>query len=312
MTQATYKCTQPELYAVARTGWNSFSQYLAQFTDYRGYYLAPYATAAQAEIDAAELLPDAQARYANSEVLRTELVAAADACLARWQTLKRYISTSFAEAAIKPRLEEAGALRYEKAANYNWEQLRMMNVNATTFIDAHTPALVLGNNMPLSFPTAYDTDINVYNIKMQAFIDSEEAAYNATEAKIAANNAVHAKLMNMFKDGQEIFKNEEGKRREFTFDTVLALISNPGQAGVRGTVRDAATQLPIAGVSVSILGSSQSATTAIDGRYEIKPLAAGYYDISFVVPTFNDIVINQHHVLTGTVSTLDVLLDKMP
>jgi hypothetical protein len=312
MTQTTYNCTQPELYAVARTGWNSYTQYLAQFTDYRGYYLAAYATAALAEIDAAELLPDAQARYANSEVLRTELVAAADDCLARWQTLKRYISTSFAPAAIKPRLEEAGANRYEKAANYNWEELRMMNVNATAFIAAHTPALVLGNNMPLMFPTDYAAAITLYNVKMQAFIDSEEAAYNATEEKIAANNAVHAKLMNMFKDGQEIFMHEEGKRREFTFDTVLGLISSPGQAGIRGVVRDAATQLPIENADVRILINDRYATTDAAGRYEIKPLSHGYYDIRIVALGYADQVVSQHEVLTGTISTLDILLVPLP
>jgi hypothetical protein len=309
MTQTTYNCTQPELYAVARTGWNSYTQYLAQFTDYRGYYLAAYATAALAEIDAAELLPDAQARYANSEVLRTELVAAADDCLARWQTLKRYISTSFAPAAIKPRLEEAGANRYEKAANYNWEELRMMNVNATAFIAAHTPALVLGNNMPLMFPTDYAAAITLYNVKMQAFIDSEEAAYNATEAKIAANNAVHAKLMNMFKDGQEIFMHEVGKRREFTFDTVLGLISSPGQAGIRGLIRSLQDGTGIPNVEVTILGSSETTHSDEEGNYELKPLASGNYTLRFSAPGYRDLVVHDFHVEVGTVSTLDVQME---
>jgi len=306
-----YHCTQAELIAIANTGWNSYTQHLPSFSSYRGYYDAAYASTAKAAVTAANQLPDAQARYANAEVLRTELVTLADACLARWQTLKRYISTSYPQPAIKPRLEEAGSLRYERAANYNWEELQALNTSALNFMLAQNAALAAGNNMPLAFPAAYSLDTTAYDSKYQAFIDAEEAAYNATEAKIAACNAVYTTLINMFKDGQEIFAQQEGIRREFTFDTVLGLISSPSQAGIRGKVSDAATSLPIEGVTVLVLGSNQSSTTDIDGRYEIKPLAASYYDISFVAPSYHDIVINQHHVLTGTVSTLDMLLDKM-
>lgn len=157
MTKANYTCTQPELYAVGRTGWASYSANLLTFEAYRGYYDAAYATAALAAIDAAELLPDAQARYANTEVYRTELVVLADECLALWQTLKRYILTSFPEAAQKARLEEAGSLRYEKARGYNWEELRMMNVSASSFLVTHNAALTAGNNMPLAFLPSYNT-----------------------------------------------------------------------------------------------------------------------------------------------------------
>ena len=101
METPLYRCTQPELYAVARTGWASYVANIPAFGAYRGYYNAAYGTAAVAAIATAEALPDAQARYANTEVYRTELVAIADDCLARWQTLKRYILTSFPEPAVK-------------------------------------------------------------------------------------------------------------------------------------------------------------------------------------------------------------------
>jgi hypothetical protein len=205
METPLYRCTQAELYAVARTGWASYSANLPAFGAYRGYYDAAYATAALAAIDAAELLPDAQARYANTEVYRTELVALADNCLARWQTLKRYILTSFPEAAQKARLEEAGSLRYEKAANYNWEELRMMNVSASTFLVTHNAALSAGNNMPLAFVATYNTAASAYAAKMQQFLNSEEQGIIDTNTKITANNALYTMLMNMFKDGQEIF-----------------------------------------------------------------------------------------------------------
>jgi hypothetical protein len=312
METNNYKCTQPELYAVARTGWASYAANLPLFSAYRGYYDAAYGTAALAAIDAAELLPSEQARYANTEVYRTELVTIADNCLALWQTLKRYILTSFAEPAIKARLEEAGSLRYEKAGNYNWEELRMMNVEANLFITTHNAALSAGLNMPATFPTAYSAAATAFAAKMQQFINSEEQGIIATNAKITANNNVHSTLMNMFKDGQEIFKTQDDIKRQFVFETVLGLITNPGAAGLRGKVTSVLDGSPIQGASVIVLSTSQSTTTDAAGNYLLKPLSAGRYDISFVAALYQDKVLSNIQVSTGVTSTLDAELDPLP
>lgn len=312
MTKANYTCTQPELYAVARTGWNSYTSVLASFGAYRGYYDATFATAALAAIDAAELLPDAQARYANSEVYRTELVVLADDCLARWQTLKRYILTSFPEPAQKARLEEAGSLRYEKARGYNWEELRMMNISASTFLITHNAALSAGNNMPLAFIAAYNTAAESFATKMQQFLDSEEQGVIDTNTKITANNAVYTTLINMFKDGQEIFKTQDQIKRQFVFDTVIGLISNPGAAGLRGKVISAQDLTPIFDVRVEILNTSQSSNTDTNGNYLIKPLTTGSYDVRFSAPpNYRDKVIQNIQISTGVTSTLDTELELL-
>lgn len=312
LLQSSYNCTQAELYAVARTGWASYSANLAAFEAFRGYYDAAYATAALAAIDAAEALPDAQARYANTEVYRTELAALADACLARWQTLKRYILTSFPVPAQKARLEEAGSLRYEKAANYNWEELRMMNVSAINFLTTHDAALSAGNNMPAAFPGNYSVDVEAYANKMQQFLNSEEQGIIDTNTKITANNALHTTLMNMFKDGQEIFKSQDQIKRQFVFDTVLGLITNPGAAGLRGKVVSSLDGAAIAGATVSVLETSASTTTDAQGNYLLKPLAPGRYSIRFVAaPQYADKVIPNTNISTGVTSTLDTELDPV-
>ena len=312
METNNYKCTQAELYAVARTGWASYTSQLASFGSYRGYYDAAYATAALAAIDAAELLPDAQARYANTEVYRTQLATLADDCLARWQTLKRYILTSFIAVEQKARLEEAGSLRYEKAANYNWEELRMMNVSAATFLAIHNAALTAGNNMPATFAPSYSSAATDFAAKMQQFLNSEEQGVIDTNAKIAANNALHTTLMNMFKDGQEIFKSQEQIKRQFVFDTVLGLITNPGAAGLRGKVISSLDGSPIIGAIVSVLEIGTSTTTDGDGNYLLKPIPVGRLSISFVAaPQYNDKVIQNINISTGLTSTLDTELDPL-
>jgi len=226
MHKARYHCSQPILYAVARTGWSSFLRHLSSFEAYRGYYNAAYAANALAAIDAAELLPDAQARYANTEVYRTELLALGKDCLAHWQSLKRYIATSFPAVACPARYDEAGAKRYYKARNSNWEELKAMNVSAANFIATHQAILLAGNNMPATFGAIYAAASTAFATKLQQFIASEQQGINETIAKTTANNTVYTTLITMFKDGQELFKKQDSIRRQFVFDAVLALLKN--------------------------------------------------------------------------------------
>lgn len=229
MTTAPYKSSSAALYAVARAGWASYQRQLSHFAAYRGYYDAAFGHAALAAIDSAEQLPDVQARYANTEVYRIELKELANDCLAHWQSLKRYASSSFPPAALKARLEEAGALRNRKARNYNWEEIRMMNISATQFIATHQAALLAGNNMPPIFEAKYNTANNAFADKLELFIRSEQQAIVETKFKTNANNAVYHSLINMFKDGQQIFRHQPAIRRQFIYDKVLALIAQQHQ-----------------------------------------------------------------------------------
>ncbi|MCC6185909.1 MAG: hypothetical protein IT256_02020 [Chitinophagaceae bacterium] len=226
MKTAPYHCTQSLLYVVVRKGWYSFLQHLSAFEGYRGYYNAAYAANALAALDAAERLPDAQARYANTEVHRTELIALGKDCMAHWQSLKRYTATSFAADTCQARYDEAGAKYYIKARNNNWKAIQSMNVSAANFIATHLAVLLAGNNMPATFGAAYAATSAAFAAKFQQFIASEEQAYNDTVAKATANNEVYNTLITMFKDGQELFKKTEGIRRQFVFDKVLAMLKN--------------------------------------------------------------------------------------
>ena len=309
MVPKIFNCTQGELIAVAEKGWNSYLQRLTGFSSYRGYYDELYATNALAAVNAANILPDAQSRYANVEVYRVELTHIADTCLGNWQTLKRYTLTSFPADTTKARLEEAGSDRYEKARNYNWDEVKRLNTSGATFIATHTAALSAGNNMPATFEDTYNDAVEAFNAKYLQFIGEEEAAYNATELKVTACNGVYTTLINMFKDGQEIFKNVEGIRRQFTFDIVLGLISNPGQAGIIGIGTSSLDNAPIINLEATVLGTSFTTIGNQQGEYRLVPLSEGRYDVRFNAPGYRDMVINQFQVTTGTISTLDIQLD---
>lgn len=308
MKQTKYNCTQAELYAVARTGWNSYTEYIPAFTDFRGFYLPIYADNAKAEVDAASSLPDDQARYAHTEILRNHAVIKADLCFNNWQKLKRYISTSFIEVDVAPSLVEAGSLRYPKAVKYNWEELNQMNTQANNFITNHFGELIANDNMPAAFQQTYaDAAIEVAEA-IQTFIDSEESDKKATAVKIDANNAIYTKLMDMFKDGQELYKDDEAVYDQFVFDSVLGLISGARSAGLRGVVTDAVTTLPLAGVAISVIGKPISDITDTEGKYMLKPMASGDYTITATKAGYETLSRDQT-VLIGTVSHCDLALN---
>lgn len=310
MIKNNYNCTQAELYAVARTGWKSYDEQLAFFGAYRGYYDAAYGTAALGEVEAAASLQDDQARYAQTEVLRIQASGKAAECLANWQTLKRYISTSYPEAEVKPRLEEAGGVRYEKAANQNWDELIQMNTQAIQFLGIHAAELQAGNNMPATFVAKYTTAADEVKVLVQDFINSEELGKESTSEKITRNNALYAKLIQMFKDGQEIFRGNEAVRDQFVFETVLGLISGAGTAGLRGIVRDS-NGMPLIGVMMSVAGKTINATTDNEGKYKLTPMASGDYIVTAVKAGYTSVE-QVKTVEVGVVSTLDFVMDVMP
>ena len=160
--------------------------------------------------------------------------------------------------------------------------------------------------MPATFATTLETDALEYYNKLQEFIDSEEIAVQATETKIKKNNEVHASLMTMFKDGQEIFKTEDAIRKQFVFDSVLSIISGLGIAGIRGTISDTVTNARLAKVSILMAETGLTVSTDAEGKYTATPMASGTYTIKLSLAGYQDLTVENHKVLIGTVSTLNL------
>jgi hypothetical protein len=223
-TGANYRCTQPELYTVAETGWNSLEEKLPDFTNFKPKYDAQFIADRRAELAAAEALPDEQARYADVEVAEVTMKEKAKIARAKWQMLKRYIIDAFPSSNHKARLEEAGSDYYEGASAENWDSVKELMKSGSQFINNHIVELTANNNMPAGFQLIFDTAKGEFNTIFTSFLTKTELAVVATQTKTTANNLVYDKLINMMDDGKEIFKEDEAVRKQFVFDEVLALI----------------------------------------------------------------------------------------
>lgn len=311
MLRSAYPCPQQELYTIARAGWRSFLMYLTAFTLYKVKYTAAFAQARLDEIDAAADLPDDQARSADSEELRIKLQQAAKVCLNKFQTLKRYIADAYPPELQKPHTEAAGQKHYEKASNNNWDSVKGLVTSGINYLKQHQADLSNNDNMPNTFLAEFEDTKKAFAQLHDAFLTSEETAQIQTQTKIKANNEVYNKLMGMFLDGQEIFREDEAVKRKFIFADLLYLVGGAGTSGVKGYVTDAQTQQVINDVIVSIVFKDRSTQTDNEGRYQMLQIASGYYTLQFEKTGYQTLLIENHEVKTGITSQLDVTLQAI-
>ena len=334
-----YNASQAELYAICGIGWDSFEENLADFTAFKTFYDAAFLATRRAEIDAAKVLPDDQARGAASETFRIQMQTAADAAALKWKALSAYIKSAFPGDIAKPQLEAAGKDYYTTALNGDWEDLELMLTAGQTFITNNNAILTAPGGMPLGFPVDYDADFAAFSDLYTQFEDAQLDSVEGTDEKISANNDVYDALMSMFDDGQIIYDDIPAKRERFIFANVKALVTPPKGSGsgsgdddgstdpgtptktsiVKGKVTDMTMAMIIEGATVTFIfpdAETTSTITDMNGNYEmafkdlvdgmeadvtIEGTAPGYMPSSTIV-----------HIIAGTDYTVDLQLSPMP
>lgn len=281
MTKANYKCSQDELYEACELIAASLQEELTAFTDLKPKYTAGFVTDFTQAIKDAEGLPDEDQRTSEREVMRINLLGRLNVCLNRMNALRLYIRDAYADAAIqKVRMEEAGFGEYEAASNANWEKLDRMMKKAITFINAHESALLANDNMPVTFTATFSDAMNGLDEEITDYLNARENTKQGTLDKIAANNEIYRRAMDICEDGAYIFAANEAKRDQFVFARVLEIVTPPGAAGMKGSVKNGVTFEFVSGATVSMMIQGQAskvATTNAEGRYDFGNLPVGNY-----------------------------------
>ncbi|MCF8258135.1 MAG: carboxypeptidase-like regulatory domain-containing protein [Flavobacteriales bacterium] len=294
--EPNYRCKQHELYSVAIAGLDSFKESQARFVNFKSKYGTPYEMDFQVLIDAAMDLPSLQGRDAQTEVAGIVLKEKAGKCLENWQALKRYIRDVQAWKQLqKPRLEEAGWMRYDKAAAYNWDYVLQLNHEGLQFINAYSTELQADGNMPALFVTEFESAKNAYGLAFQQLLDKKQDNPEDAEKKQIANNALHDALTDMFDDGQFVMRKEEALKARFTFTRILNKIRKPtttggggggggeptGDGTVKGKVTSKADGTVLVGALVTLTSDvAQTFTTDINGLYDSGAIKNGNYAVT--------------------------------
>lgn len=302
MVQALYNCRMSELYTILRAGWQACSVNLSVFTAFSAAYTAPLIAARLHDVNSAELLPDFQARNSIAQNLRVDLQRANNDCLLVFRQLQRYISYAFPANQYQAQSDAAGGIYYNEAQNENWDSTVAMLVSMTNFITANSAALLANTNMPAVFPAKVVAFAATFGGTHARFLAAENDAFVATETKVLANNQCYEELIAMFKDAKYLGFSP-ATMKQFTFSSLLSLISSGGASVLRGTVTDSVTGLPVAGAVIDLTNLGVSVISDVNGNYEFTGVPAGTYNVNCTASGY----VLFAGVVVVTVSTLAVI-----
>jgi hypothetical protein len=278
-----YKCTQMELYSISETALTNLEANLPVFADFKTKYVASLVDSLRAERIAAMALPDMDMRDAVSETLRVEMLPFAANCIKYFQYLKGYIDDAFAEDLRMIKYKAAGLDEYEGARLNNWEDMVGMNLKMNAFIAANSALLTSAGFMPATFVANVTAATAGFDTKYAEFKVARQTSEN-TAAKIKANNALYKNMMDFMADGQMLFSGRDEMKKLFTFSVLKSLVSPPGSASLKVTVKNADTT-PIVGVGVKLQlvdgeGEVINGFSDANGEVLYSSIDAGVYTVT--------------------------------
>jgi len=152
--------------------------------------------------------------------------------------------------------------------------------------------------------------------------DYQELIPNPRNA-VTSRSAVRTSIINLFKEGDAILKNQMDKlalqfkttEPEFynTYKNnriILDAATSTTQA--IGTITDSVTNQPIASVAIQVVGQSYTATGNSTGGYAVKIPVPGTYNITFTVGGYNTKTVTGVVITLGQSTTLNVQLVPLP
>ena len=294
MEEPIYRCAQDEFYLASFLMLSSLEDDLEYFVLHKAKYDLAFVNALRQELIDSELMPDNEQRTEPVKRLRNALVLKTDGvCTQKLSALKTYINEAYpnpldAESAI----QEAGFNKFAQATNYDWEALRNVLTTANTYITDNSALLQANNNMPPTFPGSFQTLKNEVLAEINVYINRKENTKQGTHDKNVVNNGIYRKLMQIGEDGQVVWIDDETRAQQYIWDRILEVVTPPGAAGLRGTVKTDDNFLPVIGAEIVMQKQGSPPVTFITnqtGRYDSANLPAGIYSIKINATGFSEI-----------------------
>lgn len=276
---------QEILYTVCQAAWKLCSQNLEKFTNLKSFYTEVFVADAKQKVQDAKNLPDIiQTTEARKEA-RINLMVSTRQVLANWQVLKVYITKAYDQAKVKGKLDAAGAALYKKALAGNWSAVRGLIEAANTFIVNNLEALTANGNMPASFQASFKAEGDNCIALSVVYSDVSMEKRSAIGTKVDANNAIHAGVIEMLKDGQQIFKADPLMKRQFTFSFLVKMNKGERPASLRGVIVNT-LKAPVKDAVIESLDLKYRGITNGKGHYRIARIAAGTYTFRISAPGY--------------------------
>src|SRR5688572_10211218 len=134
--------------------------------------------------------------------------------------------------------------------------------------------------MPAGFAATFTAIKQQVDTDVTDMLNTRENTKTGTQDKIAANNTLYDHCIDICEDGQHVFAENEAKRSQFVWDSIQLIITPPGIAGVRMTIKEEGTNIPLEGVSITIQqegGMPFTVVTDENGKAAFLGIEAGPY-----------------------------------
>ncbi|MBK8657933.1 MAG: hypothetical protein IPN22_03415 [Bacteroidetes bacterium] len=138
-----------------------------------------------------------------------------------------------------------------------------MLTSGKSFITDNLAALT--PQMPPTFQVEYNTALTDFTTKYNTFTTLEATAPDSTITKIEANNAIYDDLMLLLGDLKAIVPAIYDD--EVTFTYLKSIISSPGPAGLKGTITNSNSTLPVSEAILRLTDINRETTSEADGSY---------------------------------------------
>lgn len=284
-----YNIPQEILYTVCLAAWNLCGSNLQKFACLKAYYTEAFIAEAVQAVEAAKELPDLRQTSAARKEARINLVNAARQVMDNWQLLKLYIKKAFEKNMVEIKMQAAGESLYKRATLHNWSAIHSLVETANTFIANNLDALTANENMPAHFQTTFKSCGESCIALSSRFSGIKINKEMATSTKIDANNAIYASVIEMLKDGQQIFRNDVTIKKQFIFRYLVSMHRGEGSASLKGYIVNSLNQ-PIEGVTILSQDQKYIASTNASGYYRISRIAEGSYTFNITMPGYYPIV----------------------
>lgn len=311
MITPLYKCSQQELYSVCRLGWGACSEHLSVFSAHRAIYTPSYIATKLTAIADAEALPGNPVLRGAKKVTRNDLAGFQATCVELFNILMPYIIVAFPNDSATY-LDMAGQGYLVDATKRNWVSMEALNKAAKNFIADHLTELTANLNMPATFQQEFKAAADEFELQHGLFLGKGNVKPKQISDKIKKNNEIYLELKEMLEDGKARFQKDKETRQQFVLSRLLYLVGGSGTSGIKGYVVDAATDMPIEGVEISIYKKRNKVMTDSEGHYAFLKVAAGHYEVTFKKAGYVPVVLADFEINVGTTTTLNQIMTALP
>ena len=308
MAVAKYNCSQTNLYAAAHEGVDRLIEHLADFARLFPEFTLEYAQGIKARINAADALPDHDARLLLAEDFRLAMDKQRQAGVYQFGIFLSTIDKICSPTMRKTTYDAAGRKHYRKAKRGNLSAMIPMYSSLNSFIKEHWSTLSNAGKMTTAQREDFLAKQALFQTDYDALSALERKIKEKKDKKINANNACFDEMMSYAQVAQRVYADNPKRAKTFTFASFRSAVETVRHAGLSGKITHLLNNMPIEGATITIQDYNKSAVTAKSGKFKISPLSMGIYTVIVTCPRFEPQTFNAVKIKTGVKTRLNVQL----